>query len=166
MNKTIKLLEPILQWVESHRAPEYWPQMPQMVNELVEKHRIIEQLDINDIPHLQETYTRNAIEIDRLKPFEMVLTRWNKDDFSVIHGHPAFLIYYPLSGSYDMDFYDIGKNGQVQFTHRKILQAKDYIFHLGNIGKYDNCIHQIFAREPAVTLHIYSEDAKLGLKYA
>ncbi len=165
MEHIIQTLQPIINYIKTRPAQNEWANIPLVIDKLIKDHNIIANLDISHIPCDIHTYTRTSICYDEIAPFEIVLTRWGTNDFSPIHGHPAFLLYYPLMGVYDMDFYDLDADNKPQFNRRETLGTAQYVYHIGTTGRFDNCLHQVFAREPSITLHIYSQLGSLGSKY-
>ncbi len=164
MQSVIKLIEPIIQLIKTNPEPHSWHELPKIIDKIIKENKIHEKINLHDVPCELGTYSRNSILYDEIQPWEIVITRWNTGDFSAIHGHPAFALYYPLIGQYEMDIYNL-HHENLEFDKRLSLNPLDFVYNIGEIGIYNHYIHQVFANQPSITLHVYSEHASKGQKF-
>lgn len=117
-------------------------------------------LPIDNFPRLDGTYSRNII-YRHDNGYEAMAARWSKGAITAIHGHPAFVFYHVIQGKLRIDNYlrdrhSLTPNGTI------ILEDGENFHAIGQPGCFDNSIHQVYADEETLSVHISSDDGAKG----
>lgn len=132
-------------------------------NELVDviTHFLISHpLSIADFPRLEGTYSRTILHRHG-NGYEAMAARWSKGAVSSIHGHPQFVFYYVIEGKLKVDNY-IQASARLERAESQILTNGQWFHAMGEPDRFDNSIHQVFAYEETLSLHISSDNAAYG----
>lgn len=135
------------------------PDPRNITSELVEFLKL-HPLPLDDFPRLEGTYTRTLI-LREENGFEAMAARWSKGATSSIHGHPYFNFYYVVHGCMKIDDYTIS-NGDLELAETGSIRSEEDFSHIGEIGTFDNNIHQVHAIEETLSIHISSDDSTKG----
>lgn len=115
----------------------------------------------------KESYTRESILPDKTAPYEIVISKWCKNAFTPVHGHPQLALYYVIQGKFRMELYHChDSDDDVTFDKELILEKNQFFYHIGDDNRYDNFIHRVFADDNSIAIHLFSEPAVLGKKFS
>jgi len=117
-------------------------------------------LPLDDFPRLEGTYTRTLL-LREENGFEVMAARWSKGATSSIHGHPYFNFYYVVHGCMKIDDYKV-TDGNLALTATGSITSEEEFSYVGEIGTFDNNIHQVHAIEETLSIHISSDDSAKG----
>lgn len=135
------------------------PDPQHITSELVEFLKL-HPLPLDDFPRLEGTYTRTLI-LREENGFEAMAARWSKGATSSIHGHPYFNFYYVVHGCMKIDDYESSDGGLVLNQTGSIASEEEFSY-IGDVGTFDNNIHQVHAIEETLSIHISSDDSAKG----
>lgn len=117
-------------------------------------------LPIDKFPLIHGTYARTILHRSD-NGLEAMAAQWSKATVLSVHGHPSFAFYFVAQGCLEIDNY-IRCGDQVTKTTTEILTAEEYISLTGEIGTFDNNIHQVHAIEETLSIHTSSDDSAKG----
>ncbi len=115
--------------------------------------------ELEQLP-FHKQYSRNVI--GEKDSWNALLSRWEPNVASSVHGHPALAFYYVLEGEFEMDFYKKVSATEVKFSHTKHLKKGDCVWSQGKQGEYDNMIHCVRSLKSSYSLHLFEGDPQKG----
>lgn len=140
-------------------------------NELGEEVKVhalkwLEIWNTNDFSMFENEYVRSYIgKSDELK-WEAIVMSWKKGNQTRIHGHPDFASYTGLTGKLLVETFEPTVGGKCKKTSEYTITKGQSFSAVGSKGRFDNHIHRITClSDTAHSLHIYSDDARLGVLY-
>ncbi len=117
-------------------------------------------LQVGQFPLIDGIYTRTILHRSD-NGFEIMVARWSRGAISSVHGHPNFSFYFVAHGCLEIDNYK-RYGGRVKKTTTKILSEEEFLSSTGEVGTFDNNIHQVHAIEETLSIHISSDDSTKG----
>lgn len=127
----------------------------------VEKHPLTDFKQYSD-----QNYMRNYIGRDPQSGWEVLIMNWKAGNTTAIHGHPQFAGYTFADGEFRIEIFEPYETG-IRKMEELHVNTRESLYAIGKAGKFNNHIHRITCLSPtAHSLHIYSDDALKGLKYA
>lgn len=133
---------------------------PNKLLDVLTHYFITHPLPITDFPLLEGTYSRTILHRHD-NGYEAMAARWSKGAVSSVHGHPPFVFYCVIEGKLKIDNYRQTPEG-LQRSDTLWLTNGQWFHAVGEPGRFDNSIHQVFAYEETLSFHISSDDAAKG----
>lgn len=128
---------------------------PELVPEITASFLRQFPLPLDDFPRQEKAYTRTIVH-RASNGFEAMAARWSKGAQSSVHGHPFFTFYYVIEGKLKIDNYRQNERG-VSLDSSTFLGQSEYFYFIGEVGRFDNNIHQVKAIEETLSVHISSD---------
>jgi predicted metal-dependent enzyme (double-stranded beta helix superfamily) len=146
---TKQLLQPVIDSIQQHKFE----------NAITQFEKIKQQLHLQDLPVLDNGYTRNILESNN---GWLAILKWDKNSKTPIHGHPDFAFVYVVQGEIINASYNLQEGS---LASPKRIGKGEYFYSTGDKNKFNNAPHRIATQQPAITLHFYSDDGKKGTIY-
>lgn len=115
------------------------------------------EVDTDALPFDAQCYVRNIIVSNG--NYWLGLLNWDKGATTRIHGHPEQTFMYVIKGQ--LSCKNFNKNPLIEVSSSEV-KGGEYQHSSGIMGKMDNYIHQISAKQPSLSLHFYSDDPSKG----
>lgn len=142
--------------------------MDEKVAEAVKKHatKFLGIWNRKDFDRYQDNYIRTYIGKDEVSGWEAIVMSWKKGNQTKIHGHPDFASYTSLTGELLVETFEPTVANKCRKVSEYMVTNGQGFYAIGKEGEFNNHIHRISClSDTAHSLHIYSDDALLGITY-
>lgn len=128
--------------------------------------KLAREIDVNDFDNFSDSgYGRNYIGRDTSTGWEAIVMSWKEGNRTAIHGHPQYAGYTVVSGEVMLEVFEKTEGGLKKILEHK-AQPYESFYAISETNDFENHIHRITGlTEKALTLHIYSHDARKGANY-
>jgi predicted metal-dependent enzyme (double-stranded beta helix superfamily) len=127
----------------------------------------LQRCDFSDFQTFSDTlYERVHIGKDEATGWEAIMMCWKKGNQTSIHGHPQFAAYNFATGKFMVEVFKKKNEREAELSTSFNPECGQGFFAIGEAGMFDNHIHRLTClSDVGYSLHIYSADARLGIKY-